>query len=328
MSLIIMEEEDDKYSTLKMLEKRQIGKQFLKLDTLRSKYYRHMKMSWIGEEKHGGIFNMEFSPNGKVLMVACERCAILTYDPLSRKCIQRLPTAHTDCVNCICFFNEHIFASGSDDCTIALWDTRMLREKVKQLSGHTSWVKSLVYVASTEMLLSSAFDGTVRMWDIDGSSTAENDVSVTIFKAKDVSRMDLTPEGDKMIISCLTDLSYDKVIIFHNLDLSNFASDVADKNFGDIPEEALEDGVAKRNMPELLVADLEYPKHPLRIPSIQVHPEGSCLLSRYLSVNTDEYTTVHDIQRYAETSEGKFDLMSSQNITTLVLFKQIRNLVS
>ena len=49
----------------------------------------------------GGIFNLEFSPDGKILSAACERRNILIFDPLTRRVIQNLENAHLDCVNCV-----------------------------------------------------------------------------------------------------------------------------------------------------------------------------------------------------------------------------------
>ena len=49
----------------------------------------------------GGIFNLEFSPDGKILSAACEKKNILIFDPLSRKVVRTIENAHTDCVNCV-----------------------------------------------------------------------------------------------------------------------------------------------------------------------------------------------------------------------------------
>ena len=286
------------FSSLKMLEKREIGQQHFKQDTLTSKYYKHFKMSWSQGEAHGAIFNLEFSPSGKMLVAACEASAILLYDPKSRKCLHRLPNAHNDSVNCICFCDERIFASGSDDCTIALWDTRMLQERVMKLSGHTGWVKSLVYDRNTELLLSSAFEGTIRTWDINRSSCSEEDLSVGIHIHEDnVSRMQLTPEGDKLIISCPDDESNCDIIqIFHNLNLPNLANDL-DNLLNQIPTEyQLGGDIYSRNMRERLNGKLEYHTIPRCIPSFAVHPDGSSLVSRYMTMNNLQFTTVHDIQ--------------------------------
>ena len=49
----------------------------------------------------GGIFNLEFNSDGKILAAACERKSILIFDPLSKSLVRTIENAHTDCVNCI-----------------------------------------------------------------------------------------------------------------------------------------------------------------------------------------------------------------------------------
>ena len=49
----------------------------------------------------GGIYNLEFNSDGKILAAACEKHNILIFDPLLRKQIASIDEAHTDCVNCI-----------------------------------------------------------------------------------------------------------------------------------------------------------------------------------------------------------------------------------
>ena len=49
----------------------------------------------------GGIFNLEFNSDGKILAAACEKKNILIFDPLRREVVHSINEAHTDCVNCI-----------------------------------------------------------------------------------------------------------------------------------------------------------------------------------------------------------------------------------
>ena len=49
----------------------------------------------------GGVFNLEFSSDGKLLAAACEKKNILIFDPLRQKLVHSIDNAHTDCVNCI-----------------------------------------------------------------------------------------------------------------------------------------------------------------------------------------------------------------------------------
>ena len=279
-----------------MLGKRETGRHCLKQDTLTSKYYKHFKIAGSQDEEHAAIFNLEFSPSGKMLVAACEASAILLYDPIHRKCLHRLTNAHDNSVNCIRFCDERIFASGSDDCSIALWDTRMLDEPIMKLLGHTNWVKSLVYDKNTGFLLSSAFDGTVRGWEINRSLSSREDLNGTVFVRRDsVSRIELTAEGDKLILSCSAgEPGFDTTLIFHNLDLHNFEDDITNK-CSDQTRTEFRNG-DNRNIPERLNRDLEYPKSPVCISSFRVHPNGWCLASRYFTMNNFQFTTVHDIR--------------------------------
>ena len=49
---------------------------------------------------------------------------MLLFDPLTRRLVSSIERAHDDCVNCVRFFDSRTFATCSDDCTVALWDSR------------------------------------------------------------------------------------------------------------------------------------------------------------------------------------------------------------
>lgn len=136
-----------------------------------------------------------------VLTVACEQTEVLLFDPISSKHIKTLTEAHEDCVNnirwgfcfvfwllmiqvlsrlteriltapCVVFLvtgrflDNRLFATCSDDTTIALWDLRKLNSKVCSLHGHASWVKNIEYDTNTRLLVTSGFDGNVITWDM------------------------------------------------------------------------------------------------------------------------------------------------------------------
>lgn len=61
--------------------------------------------------------------------------------------------------------DNRLFATCSDDTTIALWDLRKLNSKVCTLHGHASWVKNIEYDTNTRLLVTSGFDGNVITWD-------------------------------------------------------------------------------------------------------------------------------------------------------------------
>ena len=41
------------------------------------------------------------------------------------------------------FIDSRIFATASDDMTVALWDVRNLKSKIRVLHGHSNWVKNI-----------------------------------------------------------------------------------------------------------------------------------------------------------------------------------------
>ncbi|XP_053555990.1 DDB1- and CUL4-associated factor 10 [Bombina bombina] len=53
----------------------------------------------LSTRTHGAVFNLEYSPDGSVLTVACEQTEVLLFDPVSSKHIKTLSEAHEDCVN-------------------------------------------------------------------------------------------------------------------------------------------------------------------------------------------------------------------------------------
>ena len=59
-----------------------------------------------------------------ILAAACEHKSVLLFDPLTRRLVSSIERAHDDCVNCVRFFDSRTFATCSDDCTVALWDSR------------------------------------------------------------------------------------------------------------------------------------------------------------------------------------------------------------
>lgn len=59
-----------------------------------------------------------------------------------------------------------MFATCSDDHTVALWDTRNLKAKIRVLNGHSNWVKNVEYSREDKLLVTSGFDGTIYTWDI------------------------------------------------------------------------------------------------------------------------------------------------------------------
>jgi len=251
----------------------------------------------------GGIFNMEFNSDGSILAAACERKCIFLFDPLSRKLVRTIENAHTDCVNCIRFLDSRTFATCSDDTTVALWDARNLKCKVRSLRGHSNWVKNIEYHSVSSQLVTSGFDGAIYSWDINKYSETEAEFK-KVFYTNGLMRMRLTRDCSKMVVSTMSGL----LLIIHDLELDHLATDLAGfkPNLYRLMQstgKALEMTInytklfhAPRNRVEL-ISDFPEGNDAQVLSSLRLHPEGWVALSRNTSSDENsEWCCVHDIQ--------------------------------
>ena len=244
-------------------------------------------------QSHGSIFNFAFSPTGNVLLCACENHDVLLFEPNSHKKIGEIECAHNDCVNCVRFLDSRTFASCSDDKTIALWDLRKLDAPVNVLKGHSSWVKSIEYDQNSRKLVSSAFDDTVRIWDINSYSSDGKIKGKTALKLSSLVRTKLSADGTKLF---LTTSSGCGIIVIHELDIDRLAKDCSRLEF--FTENAKPGNYKNRAVNRVeIISEFPGENNPDCISSIDVHPYGWCILTRYAEIDgRSESTAVHDIQ--------------------------------
>lgn len=275
----------------------------------------------LSSAMHGGVFNLEYSPDGSLLLAACEKRSILMFDPLCRKLIHAIDNAHNDCVNCVRFLDQRMFATCSDDSTVALWDARNLKQRIRTLQGHSNCVKNIEYSPSDGLLLTSGFDGSIYTWDIN-SFTENSFLYNRVFHTNGLMRTRLSPDASKMLI-CTTS-GY--LIIIHNLQLSTLTQDLAGFKPNmfrlmqllqtAIPVAAsfthLFSHSRAHNRVEFLT-DFPVGDNAEVISSLQVHPQGWCALSRNVSNGEkSEWTCVHDIQE-RDTSEVEDQIKDSED---------------
>ncbi|XP_053476968.1 DDB1- and CUL4-associated factor 10 [Ictalurus furcatus] len=274
----------------------------------------------LSTQTHGAVFNLEYSPDGSVLTVACEQTEVLLFDPVSSRHIKTLVEAHEDCVNNIRFLDNRLFATCSDDTTIALWDLRKLNSKVCSLHGHASWVKNIEYDTHTRLLVTSGFDGNVITWDTN-RFTEDGCPHKKFFHTRYLMRMRLTPDCSKMLIS--TSSGY--LLILHDLDLtqslevgsyrilrarraplSTEGSSTGSRTSGsrhgnDSKAHPHREGLSPRNSLEVLTPEIPGERDRGNcITSLQLHPKGWATLLRCSSnMDDQEWTCVYEFQEGA-----------------------------
>lgn len=288
-------------------------------DNVLSKYYKYLSLRkiWDPDDKpnsagHGAIFNLEFSSLGDFLVAACERHSLLVFDPLCQKQVAAVRDAHCDCVNCIRFLDSRSFVTCSDDTTVALWDCRNLKSKVISMEGHTDWVKSIEYHKPSGLLVTSAFDDTVRAWDINRYSNDGTALGQILLKFPYLIRMKISPDGDKIILSA----NPGRLLVIHNLSLNNLQYDIKGDEMPSSLHEVCDSSslvsLASHRWPSKARNALEviqdFPEDctPWCISSLEVHPHSWCSVARYTCRNSrNEWTVVHDIQDFAEHRVGE-----------------------
>ncbi|KAG5671605.1 hypothetical protein PVAND_001798 [Polypedilum vanderplanki] len=259
----------------------------------------------VNNYESGGIFGLEFNYDGSILIAACEKKAVILYETTNRRPIKLLDDVHSDCVNCIKFLDERLFATCSDDSTVALYDMRNLKSKIRTLRGHSNWVKNIEYSKRDCLLVTSGFDGSIFTWDLN-SYTENNLTYQKVFHTPGLMRCRLAPDCTKLVI-CTTG-GY--LIIIHDLDLSTLARDL--QGFRPnlyrlmqvrrqvLPIASRYDHLFSKNQKTNrieLVSDFPKGNDAEVLSSLQIHPYGWCVLSRNNSYDeSSEWTCVHDIQ--------------------------------
>lgn len=199
------------------------------------------------------------------------------------------------------FLDDRFFATCSDDCTVALWDLRNLRGKVRTFKGHSNWVKNIEYAPADHALVTSGFDGAVYQWDINRYSEEEGP-GEKLFHTSGLMRMRMAPPTEpggapRMVMSTM----HGYLMVVHDLDLEHLQEDL--KYFKpnmyrllQLSGQPLGNNYmytpffhSKRNRMEF-IDDFPTGNTAELISSLKIHPQGWVAVTR--NISADENTEV------------------------------------
>ena len=111
----------------------------------------------------GAVMSVAFSPDGTIASGHADRTVRLWR---AGQCIKILH-GHEDIVEDIAFSAKgHLLASGSDDCTVRLWDVDT-GECLQVFEGHEDIIWSIAFSHNDNVLASGSEDKTTRLWNVE-----------------------------------------------------------------------------------------------------------------------------------------------------------------
>lgn len=181
------------------------------------------------------VFNLEFNPDGRLLIAACEDHSVICLDGFNGRIVKKIPNAHGNCVNVIKFLNDQYFVTGSDDTTIGVWDIRNLNQKVHNLIGHYGWIKNCELMGSH--LVTFGIEDQIRAWDIHQylsqaeKSLLDTSESQILMMSPEIMRIGIPNDESKLVLS----LRSGALMLIHDLNLATFQTDFVDFDWSDLP---------------------------------------------------------------------------------------------
>ena len=168
-----------------------------------------------------GVLNLDFSPDGKMLVFSNTNGDLSIYNMASQKITQTWE--HADYIRTMQWSHDgKKLAAGGDENTIFVYDIQT-NERIGKYEGHSDWVRNISWSADDKMIAAASDDTTVTVWSVNDGTLLKTH-SDHIDYCRDVA---FSPKGNSLI-SCSDDL----FIYFYE----NATDDTASKNFNDHEE--------------------------------------------------------------------------------------------
>eukprot|EP00038_Savillea_parva_P014485 m.11117 g.11117 ORF g.11117 m.11117 type:complete len:347 (-) comp2817_c0_seq1:1239-2279(-) len=145
----------------------------------------------------GAILDVHWSADGSKLFTASSDKTCAVWDAATGERIRRLQ-GHASIVNCCSPARKSaMLASGSDDGTIKIWDTR--RRGYTHSLGNKYQVTAVAYGASDEQVITAGLDNVVKVWDL-----RKREVVFTMEGHREtVTGLKLSPDGNHVLSNAM-----------------------------------------------------------------------------------------------------------------------------
>jgi len=117
------------------------------------------------------IMSLKLSSDSREVLAGTKSADILTYDLISNRVSTKVTNAHRDEINSVCWANReesNVLFTGSDDCTIRVWDKRALgsNSAMGVFIGHTEGITNVSSKGDGMYLASNGKDQLLKVWDL------------------------------------------------------------------------------------------------------------------------------------------------------------------
>ncbi|KAG8699285.1 hypothetical protein FRC09_006712 [Ceratobasidium sp. 395] len=122
----------------------------------------------VGEPIDAGFipWALALIPGGKLAVGGVRSSDITVYDTGTLGALFECAGHEGPVKSISCSPDGRVFASGSNDCTVRIWDSASGRPIYGPLEGHEAWVASVDFSPDSKYIASGSWDGTLRIWDV------------------------------------------------------------------------------------------------------------------------------------------------------------------